>query len=70
MTNATINKMILAAIDSSTRKSILSNIAGHYGISEQDAYDEVTDIEAEHICDYLTGETRTAASLIIKRHGF
>ncbi len=32
-------------------------------------YEEVTDEEAEHLLDYLVGNTRTAASLLMKRHG-
>ena len=34
---------------------ILTNIASHYGISVQEAYNEVTHDEAENIIDYIYG---------------
>ena len=65
--NAT--KFFLGSIDSETRNAIISNIANHYGISESQALAEVTDDEAASLLDYLTGITRTATSLLMKRHG-
>ena len=57
-----------AATDSKTKNEILANIASHYSITTSQALDEVTDDEAEHLLDYLTGPVRTATSLLMKRH--
>ena len=45
---------------------ILSNIAGHYGITAGDAKDEVTDPEAENIMDYVAGPHRSAIAIIYR----
>lgn len=58
-----------AATDAKTKTEILAAIANHYGISESEALEEVTDEEAESLLDYLTGYDRTATSLLMKRHG-
>ena len=68
MTNAQINAKFLSATDAATKAAILANIAKHYGISSAEAYEEVTDEEAEHLLDYVTGPERTAASILMKRH--
>jgi hypothetical protein len=68
MSNGTINKAFLAATDTKTKTEVLSSIAGHYGITKEAAFAEVTDAEAEHLLDYLTGPTRTALSVLMKRH--
>ena len=68
MTNAQINKAFLAATDAKTKSLILANIAGHYGITQTEAFDEVTDDEAEHLLDYVTGAQRAAASVLMQRH--
>ena len=59
----------LAVIDAATKNAILSNIAKNYGISIDAAYNEVTDDEAEHLLDYVTGPQRSATSIIMQRHG-
>ena len=68
MSNATVTKTFLGVIDAKTRKEVLGNIATHYGITPAEALEEVTDPEAEHLLDYLTGPVRTATSLLMKRH--
>ena len=70
MSNAQINKSFLESTDGKTKNEILAAIANHYGISKSDAFEEVTDCEAEHLLDYLVGSIRTAASLVMRRHGF
>ncbi len=65
MTNAQTNKKFLSAIDSKTRSIILTNIAKHYGITQAEAYAEVTDNDAEHLLDYVTGQERSAVSLFM-----
>ena len=68
LSNAQVNAAFLAATDANTKAQILSNIAKHYGITSEAAYAEVTDAEAEHLLDYVTGPERTATSLLMKRH--
>jgi hypothetical protein len=67
--NAAITKAFFAATDAKTKSEILASIAKHYGISESQALEEVTDDEAESLLDYLTGNIRSATSLLMKRHG-
>jgi hypothetical protein len=70
MNNGQTAAAFLAATDAATRAAILGNIAQHYGITDAEAFAEVTDSEAEHLLDYVTGPTRAAASLLMRRHGF
>jgi DNA-binding transcriptional ArsR family regulator len=68
MTDAQKTIKFLAAIPTATKALILNNIAEHYGITSAEAYDEVTDDEAESLLDYVTGAERAATSLLMKRH--
>lgn len=68
MTSNQINQAFLNATDSKTKNEIIASIANHYGITEGEAMAEVTNEEAEHLLDYLTGNIRTATSLLMKRH--
>lgn len=68
MTNSQINQRFLSSTDAKTKNEVLSAIAAHYGITQAEAMMEVVDAEAEHLLDYLTGSTRTAVSLLMKRH--
>lgn len=68
MTNARITQAFLAAIDTKTKADVLANIANHYGISQQEAFEEVTGDEAEHLLDYVTGPTRAAVSMLMQRY--
>ena len=68
MSNSTINTSFLTATDIKTRAEILKNIAEHYGITTAEAYEEVTDKEAEHLLDYVTGSVCTATSVLMQRH--
>ena len=69
MTNAQINAKFLSVTDARTKQAVLANIAKHYGISQQEAFDEVTGEGAEHLLDYVTGTERAATHLLMKRHG-
>lgn len=69
MTNAQRNSQFLNTTDEATRNAILANIAAHYGITSESAFEEVTDADAEHLLDYVTREERYATSLLMKRHG-
>ena len=68
MTNAQITAAFFAATDARTKNAILDNIAANYGISRAEAFAEVTDEEAEHLLDYVTGPQRSATSIIMQRH--
>jgi len=68
MTNAQTTARFFAATDAATRAAVLGNIANHYGITQAEALAEVTDDEAEHLLDYVTGPTRAAVSVLMQRH--
>ncbi|HHG6004070.1 TPA: hypothetical protein ACPWS4_003964 [Pseudomonas aeruginosa] len=63
------NEQFLSAIDGKAKAMILESIAAHYGISPDDAYTEVTGAEAEHLLDYMVEPQRSAASVLMQRHG-
>lgn len=67
--NAAKTERFLSRVDAATKSAILSNIAKHYGITPNEAYEEITSEDAEHLLDYVTGPERSAASLLMKRHG-
>ena len=70
MTNAETNKGFLETTDRLSRRLILAHIAKAYEITPEEAYEEVTSDEAEHLLDYMTYPERAAASALMKRHGF
>jgi len=63
------NALFLSVIDDKEKTLILEAIATHYGITPQEAYAEVTDPEAEHLLDYMVEPQRSAASVLMQRHG-
>lgn len=69
MSNGNTTKVFLSRIEAKTKNAILSNIANHYGITNDEAYAEIVHDEAEHLCEYVTGNERAATSLLMKRHG-
>lgn len=68
MGNAKKNITFLNTIDNEAKTAILENIAKHYQISTDDAYKEVTDDEAEHLLEYITGAERTATHVLMQKH--
>ena len=68
--NTTMTAQFFSMIDDAARGVILANIAKHYGITSGEAYIEVTDEEAEHLLDYVTGEVRWTTMALMQRHGF
>lgn len=68
MSQGKSNKSFLEVIDDPTKKEILKNISIQYGISEAEAFDEVTDDEAESLLDYLVEPCRSATSVLMRRH--
>lgn len=69
MNNAAKNKTFLDSIAPETKRDILANIADTYGITHTQAYAEVTDEDAEHLLDYVTGPIRTGASVFMGQMG-
>jgi len=68
--NANTNKTFLETVTTTEKNLILSAIAKHYGITNNEALEEVTNPEAENILDYLTGQTRNVAFGLYRKHGF
>lgn len=58
MTNSGMNKEFLDSIDFEFAVQILNNISSHYGISLEEALEEVTSEGAKHLLDYITGSLR------------
>ena len=67
MNNSKLNQLFLNSITPEMNLIVLSNIANHYGITNEDAKNEILDEEAESIMDYITGSTRSAISVIYQR---
>jgi len=63
------NAQFLAVIDCDTRSAILESIAGHYGITAEQAFAEVADTQAEHLLEYMVEPQRTSTSVLMQRHG-
>ena len=66
-TNSSITANFLKSLDPKVKDEILTNIAKHYGISNQEAFEEVTDDDAESIMDYVTGSIRSTVSLLFNK---
>jgi hypothetical protein len=67
MSNAQTNITFLSRISAAMKADVLSNIANHYGITNQQAENEVIDEDAENIMEYITGSHRSAIHLIYKK---
>lgn len=67
-THAQVTKAFLVATDAKTKAEILGNIAKHYGITPQQALEEVTRDGAEHLLDYLPSPLRAAVSVLMQRY--
>ncbi|ALN21805.1 hypothetical protein [Ectopseudomonas mendocina] len=63
------NAQFLSKIDSKAKALILESIAAHYGITPEEAYNEVADENAEHLLDYMVEPQRSATSVLMQRHG-
>lgn len=68
MTNGKLNKAFLAVITTETKDMILKSIASHYCVSKEEIFAEVTDDQAEHLLDYMTGPERTAAHVLMQKY--
>ncbi|MEL7968088.1 hypothetical protein AAG587_17095 [Vreelandella neptunia] len=63
-----LNVKFLSVVDAATKKAILESIADQYGITPEEAYNEVADEEAEHLLDYIVEPQRSATSVLMQRH--
>ena len=68
MSNAAITRKFFQLTDSKTIDTVLGCIASHYGISEEEAKEEVLDDEAESLLDYLVEPVRSAIYVLMQRH--
>lgn len=64
------NIAFLNAIDPEIKNDILESIAKHYQITIDEAYEEVSSDEAEHLIEYMTGAKRTATYILMQKHNF
>ena len=63
MTNAQATSRFFTKVGKKVENEIVTNIAKHYGVSNDDIYDELYDSEAEALLDYVT-INRAAVSLM------
>jgi hypothetical protein len=53
--SAAQTKLFLDSVDPRIKSKILSNIADNYGITKEEAFEEITDEDAEDLLEYITG---------------
>lgn len=68
-TQGAINATFLGTLKEEIQSRILGSIAGHYGITQEEAYAAVTHAEAEHLLDYLVEPERTTTAVLMRQHG-
>jgi len=66
MTNAQTTSRFFTNVGKTVENEIITNIANHYGVSNDDIYEEVYDSEAESLLDYVT-VNRPAVSLMFSK---
>mgnify|MGYP003662473725 FL=1 len=64
MTNAQVTSRFFKNVGKKVENEIITNIAKHYGVSNDDIYNEVYDAEAESLLDYVTVD-RAAVALML-----
>jgi hypothetical protein len=67
--NSAITQRFFTLIDAKTKNDIIASVAAHYGISQDEALEELIDEDAESLLDYLVGGVRSATSVLMQRHG-
>ena len=65
--NGKINEAFLMTLTESLYQQIVGSMAKHYGISIDSATEELIDSDSENILEYLTGEIRTATSVLFQK---
>jgi hypothetical protein len=66
--SAAQTKSFLNSVDSQIKSEILSNIADNYGITNEEAFEEITDEDSEDLLEYITGSLRAKVSRLIVVH--
>lgn len=56
--SGTANKKYLEFVIKEVKDTILKDIADHYGITSEEAYEEVTDEDAEYLYEYVVADYR------------
>jgi hypothetical protein len=67
LNNGKINEAFLWTLDGKTYGEIVGSVAKHYGITMEQATDELTDDEAENILEYLQGGVRNGCSALFQK---
>jgi hypothetical protein len=65
--NGKINEAFLLTLDGKTYQEIVGSMAKHYGISIDQATDELIADEAENILEYLQGGVRKGCSALFQK---
>jgi hypothetical protein len=65
--NGKINESFLLSLDGKTYQMVVGNMANHYGISIDEATDELINNEAENILEYLRDGIRSATSVLFQK---
>lgn len=63
----TKNTAFLISLDNKTANAIVEHIAQNYGITTEQALDEVLAEGAEDILEYLQGAVRAATSVLLQK---
>lgn len=61
------NTDFLVSLDNKTANAIVEHIAQNYGITIEQALDEVLAEDAEDILEYLQGSVRAATSVLLQK---
>ena len=65
--NGKINEAFLYTLHGNVYQEIVGSMARHYGISIDEATDELIDDDAENILEYLQGTYRTACRVLFQK---
>ena len=65
--NGKINELFLSTLDGKTYQEIVGSMANHYGITIDQATDELIDEDAENILEYLQGGVRRGCSALFQK---
>ena len=65
MTNAQVTSRFFKNVGKKVENEIITNIAKHYGVSNDDIYNEVYDAEAESLLDYVAVDRAAVALMLI-----
>jgi hypothetical protein len=67
LNNGKINEAFLSTLDGKIYKEIVGSMAKHYGITIDQATDELIHDESENILEYLQGGIRSGCSALFQK---